>query len=75
MDEPVPAERSAPGEFFLAAETVHVGLRFQVRDALYEIVSEPARWGAAWTATVRILEGVKPGGEFRAMIRTGRRVK
>lgn len=74
MDEPIKAVRSAPGEYFLAAEKVHVGLRFQVHDAVYEIVSEPARWGAAWTATAKIIEGLKPGGKSRAMIHTGRRM-
>lgn len=75
MEEPVPAVRSAPGEYFLAAESVHVGQRFQFHDAVYEIVSEPTKWGIAWAATVRVIEGLRPGSEFRALLMTGRRVE
>jgi hypothetical protein len=74
MCEPVPAVRSKPGEYFLAAEHVEAGLKFWYGDAVYEVISEPKRWGAAWTATVRQIEGRRPGIEFRAMLHVGRKV-
>ena len=74
MDEPIPAERAAPGEYFLAAESVHVGLRFCYLDAVYEIVGEPREWGVAWYAVVEIVEGIRPGARFNAMLHTGKRV-
>lgn len=75
MSEPVEAVRSKPGEFFLAAESVEVGTRFRAGGALYEVMSEPTRWGAAWVATVKVIEGLRPGIELRAMLHTGRRVE
>ncbi|TCC19992.1 hypothetical protein [Kribbella sindirgiensis] len=75
MDDPIPAERAAPGEYFLAAESVHLGLRFFYRDSVYEVVEEPSRLGAAWYANVEIIEGGKPGARFKAMLHTGKRVK
>lgn len=74
MSEPIPAHRSKPGEFFLAAESVEIGLRFQVFDALYEVVSEPKKWGIAWVAQVEVIEGLHPGVVLQAMLHTGRKV-
>lgn len=75
MTEPVEAVRAAPGEYFLATETVEVGLRFRYLDALYEVITEPTKWGVSWVAQVRVIEGRKPGSEFRAMLHVGRRVE
>jgi hypothetical protein len=75
MSEPVEAIRSAPGEYFLAAESVEIGTRFRFRRAVYEVVEEPRRWGAAWFAKARVVEGVKPGSEFQAMLHTGKKVE
>jgi hypothetical protein len=75
MSDPIEAVRAAPGEFFLAAEQVAVGDRFRVLDAVYEVMSEPSQWGIAWVATVKVIEGLKPGSEFRAMLHTGRKVE
>lgn len=75
MTEPIPAVRAKPGEFFLAAETITVGDRFQAGDAVYEVASEPTKWGAAWVANVIIIEGFKPGGMLRAMLHLGRKVE
>lgn len=75
MSEPIEAFRAAPGEYFLAAETVSVGDRFKVRDAVYEVTSEPTRWGISWVADVTVIEGLKPGSVFRAMLHTGRKVE
>ena len=69
--EPMPTERAAPGEYFLAEETVHVGPRFFYRDSVYEVVGEPRKWGAAWYA---IIERIKPGARFNAMLHAGKRV-
>ncbi|TCN39806.1 hypothetical protein EV644_103108 [Kribbella orskensis] len=74
MSEPVPAVRSKPGEYFVAAERVEVDLQFWYGDAVYEVISVPRRWGAAWMATVRQIEGLRPGIEFRAMLHVGRKV-
>jgi hypothetical protein len=74
MPEPIEAFRAKPGEYFLAAETVSVGDRFKVHDAIYEITTEPSKWGAAWVADVTVIEGLKPGSMFRAMLHTGRKV-
>lgn len=74
MTEPIEAVRAKPGEFFLAAETVEVGLTFRAGGAVYEVTSEPRQWGAAWVANVRVIEGLKPGIELRAMLHTGKRV-
>lgn len=74
MDDVVEALRSKPGEYFLAAERVHQGLRFRVRSAVYEVVTEPTKWGIGWSATVRVLEGLRPGSEFRALLFTGKKV-
>jgi hypothetical protein len=63
---------AASGAERVTRREIHAGDRFQVRDAVYEVVTEPTRWGVAWTATVRIIEGLKPGGEFGAMLHTGR---
>ena len=71
---PIPAVMAAPGEFFLAAETVAVGDRFVVDYSLYEIVSEPRWLGQGWMARVTVVEGYRPGVEFNALLRTGRRV-
>ncbi|WP_132190138.1 MULTISPECIES: hypothetical protein [Kribbella] len=73
-NEPIPAVRVKPGEYFLAAEHVEVGLQFRYGDAVYEVMSEPKRWGAAWTATIRQIEGRRPGIEFRAILHLGRKV-
>jgi hypothetical protein len=75
MDDVVEALRSKPGEFFLAAEQVHEGLRFRVHGAMYEVVSEPTKWGIGWSATVRVVEGLRPGSQFRALLFTGKRVE
>jgi hypothetical protein len=74
MTEPVPAQRARPGEYFLAAEHVEVGLRFEYQHAVYEVVSEPKKWGIGWVAMVRVIEGMRPGTEFRALLFTGRKV-
>jgi len=74
MDEPIPAERTAPGEYFLATESVHVGLRFSYLDSVYEIVGEPRKSGLSWYAVVEIVEGIRPGAQFNAMLHTGKRV-
>jgi hypothetical protein len=74
MADPIDAVRAGPGEYFLAAENVARGTRFRVREAVYEVVSEPMRWGAGWMANVRVIEGLRPGSEFRAMLHTGTRV-
>lgn len=74
MAEPIPAVRSKPGEFFLAAEVVEVGLRFQVFETVYEVVSEPRQWGIAWVAQVKVVEGLRPGIVLKAMLHTGRKV-
>jgi hypothetical protein len=52
MAEPIEAFRAKPGEYFLAAETVSIGDRFKVHDAIYEVTTEPSKWGAAWVADV-----------------------
>lgn len=75
MTEPIEAVRAAPGEYFLAAETVSIGDRFKVRGAVYEVITEPTRWGISWMAQVRVIEGLKPGSEFRAMLHVGRKVE
>jgi hypothetical protein len=72
--EPVEAVRSKPGEYFLATEHVQVGLRFKVHGALYEITGEPTKWGIAYVADVTVIEGLRPGSVFRAMLHTGRRM-
>lgn len=74
MNEPIEAVRAKPGEFFLAAEHVEIGLTFRAGGAVYEIMTEPTKWGAAWVATVKVLEGLGPGIELRAMLHTGKRV-
>jgi hypothetical protein len=40
--EPIRAERAAPGEYILAADTMGVGLRFFYRDSVYEVVGSLA---------------------------------
>jgi hypothetical protein len=73
--EPVEAIRAAPGEYFLAAETVHIGLRFRAGGAVYEITSEPRKWGISWVADLTVIEGFKPGSTVhRAMLHTGRKM-
>jgi hypothetical protein len=74
MSEPIEAVRAGPGEYFLATESVQLGLQFRVRDTVYEVAGEPRRWGAGWMAPVRVIEGPRPGGEFQAMLHTGSRV-
>lgn len=74
MTEPIPAVRVKPGEYFLAAETVHVGDRFAYEGSVYQVVGKPLRVGPGWMAPVRVIEGLKPGAEFNAMLRTGKRV-
>lgn len=73
-NEPIPAVRVKPGEYFLAAESVAEGDRFEFQGAVYEVVSEPRKWGIAWVAMVRVIEGLRPGSEFRAMLHTGKKV-
>lgn len=75
MSKPIPAVRVKPGEYFLAAEKITVGDRFQYRDSVYEVVGEPHRWGDGWMTLVEIVEGYKPGARFNAMLRTGHRVE
>jgi hypothetical protein len=75
VTDPIDAVRSKPGEFFLAAESVAVGDRFKVHDAVYEITGEPTRWGISWIAEVTVIEGLKRGSAFRAMLHTGRKVE
>ena len=75
MSDPIEAFRSKPGEFFLAAEKVAKGDRFQVRDVVYEVASDPRQWGVGWVATVKVVQGLRPGSEFRAMLFTGRKVE
>lgn len=75
MSQPIPAVRVKPGEYFLAAETIKIGDRFQYLDSVYEVVGEPRRWGAGWMTLVEIIEGYKPGARFQAMLRTGHQVE
>lgn len=74
MSEPIPAHRARPGEYFLAAEKVELGTRFRYLDAVYEVISEPKQWGIGWRATIRMIEGRKPGIELPALLYTGRKV-
>jgi len=67
---PVPARRLRPGEYRLATAHVAEGMRFEYRGALYEITSEPSKWGIAWVAEVTVIEGMRPGATFRAMLYT-----
>lgn len=73
-NDPIPAIRVKPGEFFLAAEAVQRGLRFDAGGDLYEVVGEPARVGPGWLARVRKVGGPGPGGEHNALLHTGERV-
>lgn len=79
MTEPVPdpvlAHRSAPGEYFLEAESVEVGLRFRYRDAVYEVaeILAPVDTGVV-LATIRMVEGRAVGKDFTARLHTGRRM-
>jgi hypothetical protein len=76
MTDPVEAMRATPGEYFLAAEKVHVGMRFKTRDALYEIATEPTRWGISWIADLTVIEGLRAGATVhRAMLHTGKKVE
>jgi hypothetical protein len=54
MTDPIEAVRAKPGEYFLATETVKIGLKFKAGGAVYEVVSEPKRWGIG---VARIGEG------------------
>jgi hypothetical protein len=72
--EPIDAIRSAPGEYFLAAETVHVGLTFRAGGAVYEIITEPRKWGIGWSANITVIEGLRPGITLRALLFTGKKV-
>lgn len=73
--EPIDALRSAPGEYFLAAETVHVGLRFRSREAVYEVAEILAPVGTGVVvATIRMIEGRAAGKDFRATLHTGRKM-
>lgn len=74
MNSPVPALRVKPGEFFLAAETVHMGLRFDAEGDVYEVVGHPMRVGPGWMARVRKVAGAGPGGEHNALLHTGKPV-
>lgn len=74
MVDPIEAVRAKPGEYFLATDKVEVGLQFRVRDTVYKVTGEPRRWGPGWMAKVQILEGLRPGIEFQAMLRTGTRI-
>jgi len=74
-DEPVEAIRAHPGEYLLATDHVETGMRFRYRDAVYEVVGEPRGWGyRQWMATIRVVEGLRPGAEFRALLRGGEKV-
>ncbi|TCC35085.1 hypothetical protein [Kribbella sindirgiensis] len=73
-NDPIPAIRVKPGEFFLAAETVRRGLRFDAEGDVYEVVGAPARVGPDWLAKVRKVAGPGPGGEHNALLHTGKRV-
>lgn len=74
MNSPVPALRVKPGEFFLAAETVQMGLQFDAEGDLYEVVGRPVRVGPGWLARVRKVAGPGPGCEHNALLHTGKRV-
>lgn len=73
-NDPIPAVRVKPGEFFLAAETVRVGLQFDAEGDVYEVVGDPVRVGPGWMARVRRVGGPGPGGEHNALLHTGKRV-
>lgn len=75
MSDPIPAVRSKPGEYFLAAEKIAVGDRFQSRDAIYEITELTPIGGGGFMATIHMTEGRAAGKNFHAMLRTGRQVK
>jgi hypothetical protein len=72
-NNPIPALRVKPGEFFLAAETVQLGLRFDAEGDVYEVVGQPMRVGPGWMARIRPVSGPGPGGEHTALLHTGRR--
>ncbi|MFC5268446.1 hypothetical protein ACFPJ1_40610 [Kribbella qitaiheensis] len=76
MTDPILAHRSKPGVFYLASESVEQGMRFQAGDgALYEIATEPTKWGVAWVADLLVIEGVRAGATVhQAMLYTGRRM-
>ena len=75
MTDPVLAHRSEPGVFYLEAESVEQGMRFQAEGALYEIATEPSKWGIAWVADLLVIEGFRKGATVhRAMLHTGRKV-
>jgi len=70
VTDPVQAMRLKPGEYRLPVATIAKGDRFTVLGAVYEITSDPTRWGAAWVANVKVIEGLRPGSEFRGMLHT-----
>lgn len=75
MSEPVDAVRAKPGEFFLAAEAIELGMRFRAEGTTYEVVGRPVTIGTLmFMATVRILQGESAGKELQAMLRAGRKV-
>jgi len=71
-NDPVQARRLRPAEYMLPADTVvEVGLRFAFQGAVYEVISEPRKWGIMWRARVRQVEGFRPGMEFQALLGVG----
>jgi hypothetical protein len=73
-NDPIPAIRVRPGEFFLAAEAVQLGLRFDADGDVYEVVGRPMRVGPGWMARVRKVAGSSPGLEHNALLHTGKRM-
>jgi hypothetical protein len=72
----VDAVRVAPGQFFLASETIEEGMEFAVRDTLYRIVEPPRLTGYKYGwAKVRVLNGKHKGTEFNAELRAGDRIE
>ena len=72
-EQPVEAVRAGVGDFFLAAEEVHEGMRFSVADLVYEVASKPLIVGTGrWLAQVRKIDG--PPGSFGAYLRNGKHV-
>jgi hypothetical protein len=68
----VEAVRTAPGQFILAAEDIHVGLEFICRGERYLVIGEP--WfiapGHAF-ARVSVLKGHNAGEQFTLELRAG----
>lgn len=71
MTDPVQAMRLKPGEYRLPVTTVEPGLRFQYRDAVYEVVSDPTPIGTRVViATIRMIVGRAAGKDFQAVLHT-----